>query len=130
MPILRINRDMFCPNTQFLDQVVEILCKSSGIFDVSTKKPVKDIYNDMRQNINNNQYFIYPLRGILVQNGINDKLLKSNGRYYAGHDLPVWLNDPSKTRHRRAMIIYRQLILSFKQALAHFRFSVYNSCCS
>lgn len=100
MPILRINRDMFCPNTQFLGQVVDILCNSYGIFDVSAKEPVKKIYDNMRQNININQYFIYSPCGILVQNGINDKLLKSNGRYYAGHDLPVWLNDPSEAKHR------------------------------
>lgn len=100
MPILKIKPNIFCPNGTFLGNVVDILCNPQGIFDVSAKCSVKDIYNDMSQKINCYQYCIYPLPGRSVQNGINNTLLISNGRYYAGHDLPVWLNDPSKAKHR------------------------------
>ena len=100
MPNLIINQNQFCPNDQFLDLVVDILCNPKGIFDVLAKNPIKDIYDDMRQKINCNQYCIYPLPGSSVQNGINNSLLISNGRYYAGHDLPVWLNNPSIAKHK------------------------------
>ena len=104
MEKLEIDQTLFCPKGKFLDQVVDILCNHNGIFQASTKSLVEFFYDDMRQKINNNQYLIYPLPGCSVQNKIDDSLLKSNGHYYAGHDLPVWLNDPSKTRHRLLVV--------------------------
>lgn len=101
MPILNINSSLFCPNAHYLDSVVNILCNTSGIFDVSAKSVVKVIYDDMRQNINNIHHrLIHPLPGSFVQNGINGSLLKHYNNYYAGHDLPVWLNDPSIAKHK------------------------------
>jgi len=109
MPILNINSSLFCPNAHFLDSVVNILCNTSGIFDVSAKSLVKDIYDDMRQNMNNIHHrLIHPLPGSFVQNGINGSLLKHYNNYYAGHDLPVWLNDPTQAKVKHRLLIVSQ----------------------
>jgi hypothetical protein len=108
MPILNINSNMFCPNGTFMNSVVDILCNRNGIFQASAKSLVEFFYDDMRQKINCIQYRLYPLPGNLVQNGINPSLLTSNGHYYAGHDLPVWLNDPTQAKVKHRLLIVSQ----------------------
>ena len=94
-PTLPINVP-FCLNLNFLDKVVDILCDpKDGIFD-NTQNDLKLIYDDMRTNINNPHHPnpSYPLPNVL-QSSVNTSLLVDpSGNLTAGHDLPVWLNDP------------------------------------
>lgn len=98
----------FCLPGSFLDNVVDILCDPcDGLFD-NAQNDLKDIYADMRVNINKNLYKIYPLPNIL-QSSVNTSLLvDQNGKLIAGHDLPVWLSNsekaPNKATHRIMII--------------------------
>ena len=99
-PILHIAVP-FCPNPNFLDKVVDILCDpKGGIFD-NAQNDLKLIYDNMRTNINNpHPNPSYPLYNGL-QSSVNTSLLVNpSGNLTAGHDLPVWLNDPCTAKCR------------------------------
>lgn len=101
MAVLNINYP-FCPNSTFLDKVLDILCDKvtgvTGIFKKGTRRQLKKIYKKMCSDINMPQYVIYPLQSSYLNTGLNKidptNLLKGNN-ICAGHDLPVWLNDPA-----------------------------------
>ncbi len=91
----------FCPNLGFLNKVLNILCDSGGIFKATTKQVLLDVYNDMRNCLNNPSYIIYPLSSNYLGNKVNTKALHDvNNKFSVGHDIPVWLNDPGKANHR------------------------------
>ena len=104
-PILTITVP-FCPKPNFLDKVVDILCDpKDGIFD-NAQNNLKNIYDDMRVNINkpSQPNPTYPLPNVL-QGSVNTSLLVDpNGNLTAGHDLPVWLNEPC-TAERRILVL-------------------------
>ena len=106
MITLQINSIQFCTNGTFLDSIVDILCNTNSIFNVSAKRDIRDIYTKMHRDLNKHQYVIYPLPGYVVNNRLNPTLLEdpTTHKYYAGHDLPVWLNDPKKAEHRILII--------------------------
>ena len=101
MATLRINPIQFCTNGTFLDSIVDILCNTNGIFTVSAKRDIRDIYTKMHRDFIKPQYVIYSLSRNVI-NGLNATLLNDpiTNKIYAGHDLPVWLNDPSIAKHR------------------------------
>lgn len=105
MATLRFNSIQFCTNGTFLDSIIDILCNTNGIFTVSAKRDIKDIYTKMRSDFDEPQYVIYPLSGNVI-NGLNTTLLEdpTTQKIYAGHDLPVWLNDPSQSIHRLLVV--------------------------
>lgn len=105
MATLLFNPILFCTNGTFLDSIVDILCNTNGIFTVSAKRDIKDIYTKMRSDFDKPQYVIYPLSGNVI-NGLNTTLLEdpTTQKIYAGHDLPVWLNDPSQSIHRLLVV--------------------------
>lgn len=106
MVSLLFNPILFCTNGTFLDGIVDILCNIDGIFKVLAKRDIRDIYSKMHRDLNKHQYVIYPLPGNIVNNRLNPTLLEdpTTHKYYAGHDLPVWLNDPKKAEHRILII--------------------------
>ena len=105
MATLQFNPILFCTNGTFLDSIVDILCNTNGIFTVSAKRDIRDIYTKMHRDLNKHQYAIYPLSGNVI-NGLNTTLLEdpTTQKIYAGHDLPVWLNDPSQSIHRLLVV--------------------------
>lgn len=107
MAVLNINYP-FCPNSTFLDKVLDILCDNlTGVFNNGQPgllKDLRDIYKKMRDDINNPQYVIYPLPSSCLNPNINTIKLSKNGIISAGHDLPVWLNDP-ETASCRIMVL-------------------------
>ena len=102
MATLLFNPILFCTNGTFLDSIVDILCNTNGIFTVSAKRDIRDIYTRMHRDLNKHQYVIYPLPGNIIYNKLDPTLLKdpTTHNFYAGHDLPVWLNDPSIAKHK------------------------------
>ncbi len=104
MNILKINQT-FCSPDSFQDRCVDILCGNPGVFNASCKSILIDIYNDMRKNINCDQYKIYDnAKGCHIHNKINISSISKNGNIYAGHDLPVWLNNPEEADWRVMVI--------------------------
>lgn len=105
MTLLINNPNSFCLNSQFLAGCIDILCGSDGIFDVSCQSELNGTYIAMRQNINVDSYTICPLAGTHInQSNVRLGSLCKNGKVYAGHDLPVWLNDPMEAK-RRIMVL-------------------------
>lgn len=98
MAVLNINYP-FCPNSTFLDNVLDILCDNvTGVFNNGQPgllKDLRDIYDKMRNDINNPQYVIYPLPSSCLNPNIDPTNLLNRNNICAGHDLPVWLNDPA-----------------------------------
>lgn len=95
----------FCPGT-FQERCIDILCEDAkGLFTQEAKAYIKDIYETMRNDIDKDDYPIYPIPGTFLNSKIDTKLITKDGNLYAGHDLPVWLNDPDKA-------IYKVLVLS------------------
>lgn len=99
MASLIINQS-FCEPSGFLDKCLDILCASKGIFKANSKTVLKDVYDDMRTNLNSSQYIIYPVRGSIVSTTVNKGTISKNNMIYAGHDFPVWLNDPTFAKYR------------------------------
>lgn len=107
MAVLIINCP-FCPNSSFLDKVLDILCDNrTGVFkngQPGLLNDLRDIYNKMRNDINIPQYVIYPLPSSCMNPNINPTNLLYGNNICAGHDLPVWLNDPD-TASCRIMVL-------------------------
>lgn len=111
MAVLNINVP-FCPYpSSFLDNVLDILCDKAGvtggIFKNGTQSQLNAIYDQMRSDINKPQYAIYPLNSSNLNPNIKTTNLLINGSgICAGHDLPVWLNDPDPdTASCRIMVL-------------------------
>lgn len=114
MAVLIINC-LFCPNSSFLDKVLDILCDNrTGVFingQPGLLKDLRDIYDKMRDDINIPQYVIcplYPLNSSNLNPKINPTNLSNGNNICAGHDLPVWLNDPdpdTDTESCRIMVL-------------------------
>ncbi len=120
MAVLNINYP-FCPNSTFLDKVLDILCDMAGvtgIFKNGTQSQLNDIYDKMRNDINMPQYVIYPLPSSCLNPNINPTNLSINGIICAGHDLPVWLNDPD-TASCRIMVLSQDPRRSDAESLYH-----------
>ena len=96
MAQLIINNNEFCAGQKFKDQIIDILYKH--LFDPGTD--LEKIYDEMTVKINDPDKKIiklYPLDGN-ISNKLNKRLLQRNGFVYAGHDLPVWRNDPDQAK--------------------------------
>ena len=94
---LLINDNEFCAGENFKDSINNILY--NFLFDQRAK--LEDFYNKMEEEINNpnndpNKKIIklYKCNGNYIINKLKPKLLQRNDFIYAGHDLPVWRNDP------------------------------------
>lgn len=87
----------FCDNNFFQHQVIYIL--TSVLFQKTQVQKLNDIYEDMKRNVYNMSGpwhpKLYSLPANSLQNVSPAKISSPNG-IYAGHDLPVWLNDPYK----------------------------------
>ena len=100
--IMKINPNLFCPDTQFENQIVNLLNRylfNNSLFSLlgtaTCVSNLYEIYEDMRR------YCDCPdiekkfmLDGKCVLHNINRRGLTINGFLYAGHDLPVWVNSP------------------------------------
>lgn len=93
----------FCPDDTFRVEVVNILC--GDLFTNAAKNYLLKIYNEMDNEIDNNVYIIKPLSSNLNSKIHKDTLKGEMGNLYAGHDLPVWLNNPGEADNKRLMII-------------------------
>lgn len=91
----------FCPNKIFRCKVIDILC-SDRLFSPSSSHEICEIYNDMESNVNLSttpKVKIYPLK----QKALNQRIDTTNlgtSTLSCGHDLPVWINNPQKAKHR------------------------------
>lgn len=97
MAQLIINNNEFCAGQKFKDQIIDILYKH--LFDPGTD--LETIYDEMTVKIKDPDKKIiklYPLDGNRISNELNKQLLQRNGFVYAGHDLPVWRNDPIQAK--------------------------------
>lgn len=97
MAQLNINNNEFCAGPNFNKRIIDILYKH--LFNSGTD--LKNIYDDMTKKINNPDKKIiklYPLDGKRISNKLNKQLLQRNDFVYAGHDLPVWRNDPDQAK--------------------------------
>lgn len=100
---MEIRPNSFCPNSQFEKLIVELLNKhlfSSPIVLFqnisSTITSIHDIYEDMKKicdfpDIDKK----YMVDGSCLK--VNSIGLTTQGHIYAGHDLPIWINDPDST---------------------------------
>ena len=106
-----LNSSLFCPNGQFLNKVTNYLCSNSlGLFTPCSVALLKDIYGQMRNNINTPfigsnfgkriKVQIYPLGQACLNGSIDQTNIIANGKLSCGHDLPVWLNNPETAKHR------------------------------
>lgn len=96
MAQLIINNNEFCAGQKFKDQIIDILYKH--LFDPGTD--LEKIYDEMTVKINDPDKKIiklYPLDGN-ISNKLNKRLLQRNDFVYAGHDLPVWRNNPDQAK--------------------------------
>ena len=92
----------FCPQDKFRQKVIEILC--NNLFSKNSIA-LDCIYQKMAKNINVPYCRrIYSLEGKFLSNKICLKKIKKINNPYAGHDLPVWLNDPFNSS-KRIMIL-------------------------
>lgn len=97
MAQLIINNNEFCAGQKFKDQIIDILYKHLFVPGTDLEK----IYDEMTVKIKDPDKKIiklYPLDGNRISNKLNKQLLLRNGFVYAGHDLPVWRNDPDQAK--------------------------------
>lgn len=98
-----LNPNSFCAGNCFKSGVLDILY--NHIFD--RKANLKAIYEGMTKQINEdrNKYIkLFPLDADFLKNSLCKQNLLQSGVVYAGHDLPVWQNDPKKAK-KRIMVI-------------------------
>lgn len=108
---MELHPSLFCPNIQFEIGVINILTRHlfnnpvTSLPKTSTIiSTLADIYEDMRINIDfPNIDKKYVVDGNCIT-GIGSTLKTNNNYIYAGHDLPVWQNDPY-TEVCRIMIV-------------------------
>lgn len=96
MEQLTLNDNEFCAGPKFKDRILGILYKH--LFDQGAD--LEKIYDEMTVKINDPDKKIiklYPLDGN-ISNKLNKRLLQRNGFVYAGHDLPVWRNNPDQAK--------------------------------
>lgn len=94
---LTLNDNEFCAGPKFKDQIIDILY--THLFDRGAE--LEKIYDEMTVKINDPDKKIiklYPLDGKRISNKLNKQLLQRNDFVYAGHDLPVWRNDPDQAK--------------------------------
>lgn len=109
---MMISPNLFCPNTQFETQVVGLLNKylfnrpiASLPNTSSTITSIHDIYEDMKNICDFPELDKkYMVDGSCV--AVNCSGLRTQGHIYAGHDLPIWINDP-ESADCRIMIVGR-----------------------
>lgn len=99
MAQLIINNNEFCAGQKFKDQIIDILY--THLFDRGAD--LENIYDEMSREINvmgNNKKIIklYERDGIYIINKLNIQSIQRNNFVYAGHDLPVWRNDPNQAK--------------------------------
>lgn len=99
MAQLIINNNEFCAGQKFKDQIIDILY--THLFDRGAD--LENIYDEMSREINvmgNNKKIIklYKRDGKYIINKLNIQSIQRNGFVYAGHDLPVWRNDPNQAK--------------------------------
>ena len=97
MAQLNINKNEFCAGQKFKDQIIDILYKH--LFDRGAE--LDKIYDEMTVKIidpDKKIIKLYPLDGKRISNKLNKQLLQRNDFVYAGHDLPVWRNDPDQAK--------------------------------
>lgn len=97
MAQLIINNNEFCAGQIFKEKIIDILYKH--LFKPGTYLEI--IYDEMTVKIKDPDKKIiklYPLDGKRISNKLNKQLLQRNGFVYAGHDLPVWRNDPDQAK--------------------------------
>ena len=97
---MTIRPNIFCPDSQFEVQIVSLLSRylfnnriSSLVGTTTSINTIHDIYKDMRlycdcPDIDKN----YMLDGSSINTSVNKNRLLERGFFYAGHDLPVWIN--------------------------------------
>ena len=91
---------LFCP-VPLQERCINILCEDTGgLFTQKAKECIKNIYKTMQNDIDEDGYHIYGIPGEFLNKNINTTTLEKNGSLYAGHDLPVWLNDSDKAQYR------------------------------
>lgn len=95
---MELNDNEFCAGENFKNSIIYNILYNF-LFDQGAK--LEDFYDKMEKEINNpnngpNKKIItlYKCNGNYIINKLNPKLLQRNGFIYAGHDLPVWRNDP------------------------------------
>ncbi len=100
MAQLIINNNEFCAGQNFKDSILGILC--SYLFEPQAKSKLENIYDEMARDINEKGdkkiIKLYPLDGKRIRNGLKNPSLQRNGFIYAGHDLPVWRNNPDQAK--------------------------------
>ena len=89
----------FCAGETFKKQIIEILYKY--LFKKTTN--LETIYDEMTRNINvntNNKKIIklYQRDGTCLNDNLDTQSIQRNGSVYAGHDLPVWRNNPDNAK--------------------------------
>lgn len=99
---LIINPNEFCAGKKFKAGIIKILY--NHLFKPGSNLDV--IYDDMTRDINADSRLkiqLYKVCGIFLGN-LDPKHIQWNNSIYAGHDLPVWLNDPNSADIRILLI--------------------------
>lgn len=100
--------NLFCPNLHFKKQIVGVLNSSlfSGPFTnlsgtATSVNSISDIYSDMQKYADCPdiaKLYMIDVKGLAST--LRNRGLCKNGFLYAGHDLPIWINDPESCECR------------------------------
>jgi hypothetical protein len=99
---LVIQNNEFCAGKDFKGSIIDILYK----YLFEQKAGLETIYDEMKKEINadsNLKIKLYPVGGESLKK-LDPQHIQRNNSIYAGHDLPVWLNDP-ESADIRIMVI-------------------------
>ena len=102
MTPLIINENDFCAGDDFKKRIIDVLYK----YFFKQKAGLETIYDEMKKEINadsNLKIKLYPVGGESL-NKLALQHIQTNNSIYAGHDLPVWLNDPQSSDIRIMVI--------------------------
>ena len=103
MTPLIINPYEFCEGQNFKDGIIDILYKY--LFEPGAD--LEKIYYQMEREINAGSSLkikLYPVGGKFLKKGLKPDYIQRKKSIYAGHDLPVWLNDPGNADIRIMVI--------------------------
>lgn len=93
---LLINNNEFCAGEDFKGSIIDILC--NHLFKQGAKAKLENTYDEMARGINvegdKKIIQLYPLDGTLIRDELKNPSIQRGDKVYAGHDLPVWRNDP------------------------------------
>lgn len=93
---LLINKNEFCAGKDFKGSIIDILC--NHLFKQGAKAKLENTYDEMARGINvegdKKIIQLYPLDGTLIRDELKNPSIQRGDKVYAGHDLPVWRNDP------------------------------------